>query len=659
MKFKRKKPYFIVRENSDNFARWIKAGVSTTKYEEDGNGFLTNNYRVDCKIEDFGEVLKQQTVVTNIANKDIKLKHVSSAYVGGIGEGGLRPWYDDERFLVHYCFSTWQGEGQWRRSSLSELGLFRASNHSCANVIIFNSVGNQTTSMRYPLIFIEDRELGKTWFFEIESGTNWYMEIGVEGVNPEGTLYVEMNSAYYNKDGWNKLLKEGEKYTSVPAVFGVVDGGIEKAIRTLNDYKRKNSAVVNENLYVCFNDYMNCLWAKPSEKKLIPLIDKAAEVGCEIFCIDDGWYGYGLESGNIGDWVPDDKKFGEYGFKGIIEYIKTKGMIPGVWLEIDSVVPGTRLAEEYADCLLKINGDAAGSSWRYLLDLRKPRAKAYILGVFDMLYESGVRFVKNDYNQTSGIGYDGTDSYSEELRKCSESFYSIIDEVMAKYPDFMIENCASGGMRTDGATMAHFNFTSTSDQEYYYNNPSIIAGTVAAIQPEKCGIWSYPYPLKYEDRMENAEEFFKNKCTDDFTNGEETAFNMINSMLGVMYLSGHIEYADEKNTELIKEAISLYKDNKDFIKKAYPIFPSGMIKVYENGYFSLGLCDDERILLAVWKIDADVDAKTIDLSEYLDEKAEVKLIYPTKLKTEFNFINKKLTVKLDEKYSARLFEIKL
>lgn len=659
MKFKRKKPYFIVRENSDNFAGWIKAGVSTTKYEEDGNGFLTNNYRVDCKIEDFGEVLKQQTVVTNIANQDIKLKHVSSAYVGGIGEGGLRPWYDDERFLVHYCFSTWQGEGQWRRSSLSELGLFRASNHSCANVIIFNSVGNQTTSMRYPLIFIEDRELGKTWFFEIESGTNWYMEIGVEGVNPEGTLYVEMNSAYYNKDGWNKLLKEGEKYTSVPAVFGVVDGGIEKAIRTLNDYKRKNSAVVNENLYVCFNDYMNCLWAKPSEKKLIPLIDKAAEVGCEIFCIDDGWYGYGLESGNIGDWVPDDKKFGEYGFKGIIEYIKTKGMIPGVWLEIDSVVPGTRLAEEYADCLLKINGDAAGSSWRYLLDLRKPRAKAYILGVFDMLYESGVRFVKNDYNQTSGIGYDGTDSYGEELRKCSESFYSIIDEVMAKYPDFMIENCASGGMRTDGATMAHFNFTSTSDQEYYYNNPSIIAGTVAAIQPEKCGIWSYPYPLKYEDRMENAEEFFKNKCTDDFTNGEETAFNMINSMLGVMYLSGHIEYADEKNTELIKEAISLYKDNKDFIKKAYPIFPSGMIKIYENGYFSLGLCDDERILLAVWKIDADVDAKTIDLSEYLNEKAEVKLIYPTKLKTEFNFINKKLTVKLDEKYSARLFEIKL
>ena len=99
--------------------------------------------------------------------------------------------------------------------------------------------------------------------------------------------------------------------------------------------------------------------------------------------------------------------------------------------------------------------------------------------------------------------------------------------------------------------------------------------------------------------------------------------------------------------------------DKEFVKKAYPVFPSGMIKVYEKGYFSLGLCDDEKILLAVWKIDADSEAKTIDLSQYVSDTAEAKLIYPTKLKTEFNFINKKLPVKLDEKYSARLFEIKI
>ena len=84
-----------------------------------------------------------------------------------------------------------------------------------------------------------------------------------------------------------------------------------------------------------------------------------------------------------------------------------------------------------------------------------------------------------------------------------------------------------------------------------------------------------------------------------------------------------------------------------------------MIKIYDKGYYSLGLMKDDRILLAVWKIYAIEDAKTIDLSQYVGDGAEVKVVYPLDLKTEFNYINKKLTVKLDGKYSARLFEIKL
>ena len=41
---------------------------------------------------------------------------------------------------------------------------------------------------------------------------------------------------------------------------------------------------------VIFNDYMNCLFGDPTTDKLIPLIDAAAEAGCEYYCIDCGWY---------------------------------------------------------------------------------------------------------------------------------------------------------------------------------------------------------------------------------------------------------------------------------------------------------------------------------------------------------------------------------
>lgn len=49
----------------------------------------------------------------------------------------------------------------------------------------------------------------------------------------------------------------------------------------------------NELLRIIFNDYMNCLWGSPTTEKLLPLIDAAAEVGCEYFCIDAGWYAPG------------------------------------------------------------------------------------------------------------------------------------------------------------------------------------------------------------------------------------------------------------------------------------------------------------------------------------------------------------------------------
>ena len=65
---------------------------------------------------------------------------------------------------------------------------------------------------------------------------------------------------------------------------------------------------------VIFNDYMNCNWAQESTARLVPLIDKAAELGAETFCIDDGWQGV------QGIWYPADEKF-DGGLQAILDYI--------------------------------------------------------------------------------------------------------------------------------------------------------------------------------------------------------------------------------------------------------------------------------------------------------------------------------------------------
>ena len=107
---------------------------------------------------------------------------------------------------------------------------------------------------------------------------------------------------------------------------------------------------------------MNCLWGDPSDKKLLPLIDAAASVGCEYFCIDAGWHkniGQSANSGwssGCGDWIPDNAKFGDKGLKGIFDYMYSRGLKPGVWFELDTVNSNAAAYNLDDDCLLKRYG---------------------------------------------------------------------------------------------------------------------------------------------------------------------------------------------------------------------------------------------------------------------------------------------------------------
>ena len=332
-------------------------------------------------------------------------------------------------------------------------------------------------------------------------------------------------------------------------------------------------------------------------------------------------------------------------------------MKPGLWLEIEGVSENNPVSEVMREDFLRQGNIVIGCSGRYQFDFRRQSVRDYLESVFDRLYAMGVRYIKNDYNQTSGFGCDGADSASEGLRQTTEAFYGFIDYIREKYPDLLIENCGSGAMRTDHGIMPHFHLCSTSDQELFWNNPSILSGTIACIAPEKCGAWAYPYPQLFDGRMHPAAEYFDEAKRTHYADGEETAFNMVTAMLGVLYLSGHIEQADEKNRALIQEAVTTYKQNRAFLKRAYPIYPCGFHQISKSGMYAFGLSDGERSLLAIWRIGGETDAITVDLQKYLKSDAQAKILYPKELPIKYQLCNRKLTVRLDATYSARLFEL--
>ena len=172
---------------------------------------------------------------------------------------------------------------------------------------------------------------------------------------------------------------------------------------------------------------------------------------------------------------------------------------------------------------------------------------------------------------------------------------------------------------------------------------------MAQLAPEKAGIWSYPCPLPYEEIKDFSGS---DEWRARFADGEETIFNMVNGMCGVLYQSGRLDYADEYNLGLVRDGVAAYKRMRGDVMRSHPIMPTGMMTLGDTGFAAAGLEteDRSRAYLAVWRVDGEGDSFTVDLSKYGYNKATAW--YPES--TVCEMCGGKLTVKLPKKYSARM-----
>lgn len=614
-------------------------------------------------------VIRQTTTVRNDGTEPVTLTHLSSMCVQGIASEGCLSWFEDDKVKLHYCHNAWTGEGQWRSAALGDLGLYHASVHNPGASIHFSSVGSWSTSRYLPMAVLEDTETSQVWYFQIETSSNWHFEISGRGERQRGSaLYISADGASERYGGWSHTLRPGESYTSVPVAYGCAQGGFDEAVRELTKYRR--SVLKPDAPYtftpVAFNDYMNCLWGNPDER-LLPLIDAAAEAGAEMFVIDAGWFAGRDESWStgLGTWLPSKDRFGSMGLEGILDRIKSKGMLPGVWLEMEVAGEESVLGNKPDNWFLLRHGKRVGGGDRLLLNYGNEELREYMHGVIDRLTGMGVRFIKNDYNTCVGIGaVEGELSAPEGLRRHSEAFYRFIDEVRKRHPQLIIENCGSGAMREDYAALSHFHYQSSSDQEFYYNNPSIITGSLAAVLPEQCGNWSYPYPLPYKqannEALAQSPDYWQ-----VFSDGEETIFNMINGICGAMYLSGHIHRADELNKRLIREGVQLYKQLRSFTHSSYPFWPIGFTRIGDtNAWAAAGFRseDDSTVLLAVWRLASGQSYMELPIRCWAGKSATVSQLYPStdlEVPHYYNRVTGTLTVRMPKTFQARLFELRL
>lgn len=293
-------------------------------------------------------------------------------------------------------------------------------------------------------------ENGEVWFAALQWCGNYKITIEKLRNNP-----VKICGGLNDFD-FEYPLKKGESLDTPVFTIGYTENGFGAASRMFHDLQKKYIAPRNyayEPLPVLYN-----AWAafefKIDAQKVMGLIDKAAYIGAELFLIDDGWFGTrNDDTSGLGDWYPNKEKFPD-GLAPIIKKCNERGMKFGLWLEPEMVSPNSELYKLHPDWVFSFKTrDREEYRNQLTLNIAKPEVKKFIIDTIDrLLSENNIEFIKWDSNRfLSRPGWE-SEPISEQRKYhylYTKALYEIFAFINEKYPNVIIENCASGGMRAD------------------------------------------------------------------------------------------------------------------------------------------------------------------------------------------------------------------
>jgi alpha-galactosidase len=176
----------------------------------------------------------------------------------------------------------------------------------------------------------------------------------------------------------------------------------------------------------------------------------------DVWWIDAGWYPCYNENHerrwwNTGTWMPDPERFPN-GLKPVSEFAASQGASLLVWFELERVRPGTQLALEHPDWLLRSTKDDNS-----LLNLGDPEVRRWLTDHVDSLIKAnGIKIYRQDFNFEPLDHWRSNDA--EDRQGMNENLHvqgylQYWDDLLKRNPGLWIDSCSSGGRRNDLETM--------------------------------------------------------------------------------------------------------------------------------------------------------------------------------------------------------------
>jgi alpha-galactosidase len=204
-----------------------------------------------------------------------------------------------------------------------------------------------------------------------------------------------------------------------------------------------------------------------TEEKIIKMMDDIAAFGGELFVMDDGWFGDKYprkkDDSSLGDWVVDKSKLPN-GIKALTDAARQRKIKFGIWIEPEMTNTTSELYEQHPDWVLQTKGrqlKLGRGGTQIVLDMANPKVQDFVFKVVDdlMTQYPEISYIKWDANasiQNYGSLYLPKSKQNNLSIDYHRGLIKTLKRIREKYPDLVIQDCASGGGRANYGLLPYF-----------------------------------------------------------------------------------------------------------------------------------------------------------------------------------------------------------
>lgn len=194
-----------------------------------------------------------------------------------------------------------------------------------------------------------------------------------------------------------------------------------------------------------------------SENALLEMMHATAQLGIDMFVLDDGWFGKRTDdTSSLGDWQPDTQRLPR-GLAPLNDATQTMKLDPGIWMEPEMVSPQSDLYRLHPEWAIQLPGiPPTQQRHQLVLNLALAEVQEHIIKSVANILQTypNISYVKWDCNRMM------TDAPHPNLYfDYIVAYYRIMHSLRTLFPAVTFQCCSAGGGRMDlGAAHYHEEF---------------------------------------------------------------------------------------------------------------------------------------------------------------------------------------------------------